>query len=50
MTGESNSSELSVVLGSIGAVIVLIGIGFILFPVKRKKKTVRSEVFVDVVG
>jgi hypothetical protein len=49
ITGGPNSSKL-VVLGSVGAVIVLIGIGFILFLCKRKKKAGRSEVFVDVSG
>jgi hypothetical protein len=50
MTGGSHSSRVGVVLGSVGAVIVLIGIGFILFLCKRKKKISRSEVFVDVQG
>ncbi|KAJ4745883.1 BRI1-associated receptor kinase [Rhynchospora pubera] len=48
--GGSHSSKLGVVLGSIGAVILLIVIGFILFLYKRKKKAGRSEVFVDVAG
>lgn len=50
MTGGSHSSKVGVVLGSIGAVIVLIVIGFILFLCKRKKKAGRSEVFTDVPG
>lgn len=50
MTGGSHGSKVGIILGSIGAIIVLIGIGFMLFLCKRKKKAGRSEVFVDVAG
>ncbi|XP_078174355.1 LRR receptor kinase SERK2-like isoform X2 [Carex rostrata] len=41
--GGSHSSKVGVVLGSIGALFILIGIGFTLFLCKRKKKAGRSE-------
>ena len=50
MIGGSHSSKVGIVLGSIGAVLMLIGIGLMLFLCKRKKKAGRSEVFIDVPG